>query len=442
MVIGISSVICSGKDIFMTSKNDHMSLNDRVIIQTGITNGSSKKSIADTIGKNKSTITREIKNHRFLKRQCSYPIDCSLFQKCKNKNTYICTKNCSDYKKFYCSRRDRSPGACNGCSSYKSCHFDKYYYEANSAHLEYRDDLVGCRAGVNATLEEIRNLGILLKPLLENGQSLYAIKQGHPEIKLTEQTLYNYIEHGVFTDAGINITSMNLKKQVSRKPSKKMKTQYSPRKDRTYLKGRTYADYKEYCEANPYVRIVEMDTVYNDVKNGPFLQTFKFLSYDLLICIYHTEKTSDEMLKGILFLEEILGEDIFEQEVEVLKTDRGSEFILADAAETREDGTRRTRVFYCDAMASYQKGSLENVHQLVRDICPKGSDLKALGLTSQKKADLISININSYPKEKLKGKTSFQLLEFYNPDMAAQLEKYGLSPINSNDVILNSRLLK
>lgn len=442
MVIGISSVICSGKDIFMTDRNDHMSLSDRQIIETGITNGSSKKSIADTIGKNKSTISREIKNHRTLKRYCSYPIDCSLYQKCKIKKTSLCSKNCKDYKKFYCSRRDRSPGACNGCSSNKTCHFDKYYYRADSAYLEYRDDLVNCRAGVNATREEISNLGNLIKPLLDKGQSLYAIKQGHPEIKVTEQTLYNYIENGVFQDAGVSITCMDLKKQVSRKPTKKQKNQYSPRKDRTYLKGRTYADYKEYCEANPYARIVEMDTVYNDITNGPFLQTFKFLSYDLLICFYHTEKTSAEMLKGILYLEEILGKDIFEHEVEVLKTDRGSEFVLAEESETRDDGTRRTRLFYCDAMASYQKGSLENVHHLVRDICPKNCDLKELGLDSQKKADLISIHINSYPKEKLKGKTSFQLLEFYNPDMTTSLKKYGLIPINSDDVILKPYLLK
>ena len=56
-------------------------------------------------------------------------------------------------------------------------------------------------------------------------------------------------------------------------------------------------------EENPDARIVEMDTVYNDVSNGPFIQAFKFLQYDLLICIYHESKTTDEMLRGILLLE-------------------------------------------------------------------------------------------------------------------------------------------
>ena len=142
---------------------------------------------------------------------------------------------------------------------------------------------------------------------------------------------------------------MDLKRQVSRKLPKNKKVEYSKRQDRSFLKGRTYQDYKEYMENNPYANVVEMDTVYNDISNGPFLQTFKFLRYDLLVCIYYETKTSEQMYKGILLLESILGEEIFSREVEVLKTDRGSEFYLADKAEVREiDGTLRTRVFYCD----------------------------------------------------------------------------------------------
>ena len=426
----------------MTGKDAHMSLSDRQIIETGIANGSSKKSIADIIGKNKSTITREIHNHRILKKQCTYPIDCVLFPKCKDKNTFLCNKQCQNYTSFHCARRDRSPGACNGCSSYRSCHFDKYWYDAAQAHHEYRDDLVQCRAGVNATIQEIRLLGEIIKPCLEKGQSLYAIKQAHPEITVTEQTLYTYIEDGVFQDAGISITCMDLKRQVSRKPTRKSKVQYSPRQDRSFMKGRTYSDYKDYLITNPSARIVEMDTVYNSISNGPFLQTFKFLEYDLLFCVYHTAKTSDDMLNGILLLEEILGHDIFEREVEVLKTDRGSEFYLAEKAETRDDGTRRTRVFYCDPMASCQKGSLENIHHLVRDICPKNCDLYGLGLTSQDKANLISIHINSYPKEKLKGKTSFQLIRFYSEEMADRFAAYGIQPVAPDEVILKPTLLR
>ena len=65
-----------------------------------------------------------------------------------------------------------------------------------------------------------------------------------------------------------------------------------------------------------------------------------------------------------------------------------------------------------------------------------------LGFTSQEKANLVSSHINSYPKEKLNGKSSFQLLEFLNPDMAKQLYSNGLSQIAPDEVTLKPYLLK
>ncbi len=427
----------------MTSnKYFHLTLAERQIIETGISHGSTKAAIAKTLGKDKSTIGKEIKLHRVKSFSISYPLDCSLFPKCKNRNTFLCNLQCPSYIQFTCKRRDRSPGACNGCEKYSRCHYDKYRYSASQADSEYRDSLVSTRLGINATLSQIKELGLLIKPLLAQGQSVYAILQNHPEINLTEKTLYHYIEEGVFQNAGVSITCMDLKRQVRRKLAKKKSIEYSPRKDRSYLKGRTHKEYTEFKEMNPDASVVEMDTVYNDGSNGPFLQTFKFMKYDFLFCIYHHQKTSQTMLEGILLLESILGEQIFNEEVMVLKTDRGSEFILAEQAEIRKDGTRRTRLFYCDPMASWQKGSLENIHILIRDICPKETDLYALGLDSQEKANRISSHINSYSRKKLNNKTSFSVLKFFNKEMADKLIDQGLTEIPPDQVILKPYLLK
>ena len=427
----------------MTSnKYFHLTLAERQIIETGISHGSTKAAIAKTLGKDKSTIGKEIKLHRVKSFSISYPLDCSLFPKCKNRNTFLCNLQCPSYIQFTCKRRDRSPGACNGCEKYSRCHYDKYRYSASQADSEYRDSLVSTRLGINATLSQIKELGLLIQPLLKQGQSVYAILQNHPEINLTEKTLYHYIEEGVFQNAGVSITCMDLKRQVRRKLAKKKSIEYSPRKDRSYLKGRTHKEYTEFKEMNPDASVVEMDTVYNDGSNGPFLQTFKFMKYDFLFCVYHQQKTSQTMLEGILLLESILGEQIFNEEVMVLKTDRGSEFILAEQAEIRDDGTRRTRLFYCDPMASWQKGSLENIHILIRDICPKETDLYALGLDSQEKANRISSHINSYSKKKLNNKTSFSVLKFFNKEMADKLISQGLTEIPPDQVILKPYLLK
>ena len=56
-----------------------------------------------------------------------------------------------------------------------------------------------------------------------------------------------------------------------------------------------------------------MDTVYNDGSNGPFIQTFKFLSFPFFFAVYHDHKTADEMVKGVDYLESILGRTLVRQ---------------------------------------------------------------------------------------------------------------------------------
>ncbi|MCR0138339.1 hypothetical protein MKA29_20315, partial [[Clostridium] innocuum] len=84
----------------------------------------------------------------------------------KRKN---CTVNCPDYSKFRCKRRDRTPGACNGCEKLKSCRFDKYLYKPTIAYEEYRSELVESRTGINLTSSEAVELGNTIKPLLLKG---------------------------------------------------------------------------------------------------------------------------------------------------------------------------------------------------------------------------------------------------------------------------------
>ena len=64
-------------------KGTHLTLEERKIIQVGIENGSTKTSIADTLGKDNSTIGKEIALHRTLKSKCSLPLECNAYKHCK-----------------------------------------------------------------------------------------------------------------------------------------------------------------------------------------------------------------------------------------------------------------------------------------------------------------------------------------------------------------------
>lgn len=419
--------------------NSHLVAEERRIIETGIKNGSTKAAIAQTLGKDKSTIGKEIKNHRVLTYKCKMPLECSGYKKCKHGRD--CAPDCPDYIPFKCTRRDRSPGACNGCSTYTSCRFDKYTYNSEKAQYDYRTTLVDSRQGVNMTSAEAKEKGDIIAPLLKKGQSPYAIVQNHPELEMCEKTLYNYIEGDIFHEVS-GITVMDLRRQVKRKINKKKAAIYKKRQDRSFLKGRTYNDYGVYMIENPDVFVTQMDTVYNDVSNGPFIQTFKFICCGVLIGMYHEAKTATEMVDGVNLLEKLLGKRLFRKYVNVLLTDRGPEFYSADELETSSDGTRRTRVFYCDPMQSGQKGSLENNHIEFRYICPKETNLKELGLTDQKALNLAMSHVNSSPVEKFGGKSPLEMAEFMYPDLYKKLIKLGLRKIDKDEVVLKPYLLK
>lgn len=419
------------------NKNLHLTVQERIIIEKGIENGSTKAAIALTIGKDKSTVGKEIKKHRELVHKSSYKINCANMKNCSH--NHVCD-NCADFKPFTCNRRDRSPGACNGCSKYTHCRYDKYRYKADFSHKKYREDLVDSRTGINMSYEECKAMADIIVPLIKAGHSPYHIVTNHPELNISEKTLYNYIENGIFREFGL--LDIDLRIKTKRKITKKASNKYKKREDKKYLNGRTYDDFINYTAENKNLSVVEMDTVYNNGSTGPFMKTFKFLDYSFMFIVYQEEKTAKSMVEGVDFLEKILGEDLFSEEVAIIKTDRGSEFCDAEGFEKEENESRRTRIFYCDPMASGQKGSLENNHKEIRYICPKENDLKDLELNSQEKANLIVSHINSQSKEHLKGKSPLEVMEFMNPALYQKFKDFGIERINKDNIVLKPYLLK
>lgn len=104
---------------------------------------------------------------------------------------------------------------------------DKYFYYATKANETYLYTLVDSRVGVNLDYPELKQIATIIKPLLEQGQTIYQILENHKEITQCFKTLYTYIEMGLFKEFGID--NFSLKKQVSRKiRSKKLKKRRQP----------------------------------------------------------------------------------------------------------------------------------------------------------------------------------------------------------------------
>ena len=189
----------------------HLTPQERRIILTGITNGSTKAAIAQTTGKDKSTIGKEIRLHRSLTHKCKLPLECSAYRKCPFNRNY--TSDCPEYQPFHCFRRDRSPGACNGCSNWSYCRFSKYTYSPEDAQMDYRSTLIDARQGVNLTVQEVKEMADIIGPLLRQRLSTYQILRLHLELGISEKTLFNYNETDVFHEV-TGITVMVLRRQL------------------------------------------------------------------------------------------------------------------------------------------------------------------------------------------------------------------------------------
>ena len=96
--------------------NSHLTLEQRRIIQAGIENNSPKAAIARTIGKDATTVAKEIYKHRTFKPRNTFnnPINCIKWKSCEKK---VCFQTCSELEEPVCYRRDKSPGACNKCKT-------------------------------------------------------------------------------------------------------------------------------------------------------------------------------------------------------------------------------------------------------------------------------------------------------------------------------------
>ena len=143
------------------------------------------------------------------------------------------------------------------------------------------------------------------------------------------------------------------------------------------------------------------------------------------------------VLEAIDWLYEKLGETVFQNTFPVLLTDNGSEFKMPAEIETTEDGCVRTKVFYCDPMASYQKPHIEKNHEFIRYVLPKGKTFKNL---TQEKVTLMMNHINSTARASLNDKTPWELAQLLMNHSV--LEALSLEMIPAKEVHLKPALIK
>ena len=406
---------------------------NRVTIEKGLDSGTSLRKIAESIGKDPSTVSKEIKKHRTLYSHNAFnelPNKCALFRDCKRKQ--ICGNSRPSCKKLchtcpHCNRicPDFIPRSYH-CDLRR---MDKYYYKATTAFRQYKTVLVEARTGINISEADLKVLDELVAPLILQGQSPYTILNNHPEIGLSEKTLYNYIEQGA-----LSVKNIDLPKKVAYKVRNVHKTEID---DSRVFEGRSFKDYQEYMKAHPDTPVVEMDTVAGCEGSHKVLLTLHFACCSFMAAFLLDSKEAKRVEAVFDRLEKKISTIEFCLAFPLILTDRGGEFAHPDVLECGVDNVIRTSIYYCDPMCSWQKPHCEKNHEYIRKICPKGTSFDNY---TQYDIDRMMSHINSAPRESLGGLTPYALADMM---LSGTLMKaFGLRKIDPDDVILTPDLLK
>ena len=384
------------------TKHKHLTLSDRNDIQLGLERGETFKAIGQSILKDPTTVSKEVKRNRQVRDSTSNNLPCPLL--------------------------DKAPFVCNGCPKRRqNCGFKKIFYLAKQAQKQYEQTLVEAREGTPLNSQTFWDMDKIISEGVKKGQHIYHILKTH-NLDVSSSTVYRHIRKGY-----LSIAPIDLARAVKFKERRKSKLPSIPKEAK---KGRSYEDFQNYLALNQLDSWLEMDTVMGRM-GGKVLLTFNLSFCNFIFARLLDNKTALEVTKHLYDIKNTLHQvdkDFF-QLFPVILTDNGGEFARVDDIEMDVQG--ESKLFFCDPNRSDQKGRIEKNHTLIRDILPKGTSFDNL---TQEDINLVCSHVNSVKRAALNGKSAYELFAFtYGEEIPKLL---GISKIPAEDVCQSSKLLQ
>lgn len=418
----------------------HLTLEERTVIQSMLDNCSSFTEIGNALGKDRTTISKEVRGHLVFRRigcqrvnynACAHRFSCdkrNVCSECRSGKVYklcrrcfACNRFCPDFVEVICPKLLKKPYVCNGCGSrYTGCTLEKRFYYASDAQKEYSETLSEARSGFSLTEEEFLAVDAIVSPLIRQGQSPHHIFENNKDsLMVGERSIYRLVDACALSARNIDLPR---------------KVRFKPRSNPVHFKvdkacriGRTYADFRSFLELHPDLPVTELDSVIG-TRGGKVLLTIHFVKAELMLAFLRDRNDSASVIAVFDRLYDRLGHERFSRIFRVCLADNGSEFSNPAAVEFNDNNERRTRLYYCDPGAPYQKGSAERNHEFIRMFIPKGTDFAAY---SQPQISLMMDHINSYGRESLGNRSPYDMFAFlYGQDVLDLLECHRILPEN------------
>ena len=338
----------------------HLTFEQRKVISNGISHNYKLKEIAETLGFDPTSISKEVK---------------------RNRDSITIGKNITN-----CKRTNRWPYVCTGCNKKynNQCVFTKYKYDAKKAQDKADINLINSRKGIDIDSEDFKKLDKIIKDGIDDKKSIYQITiENKDAIDKSVTTLYRYVNKGYLTTTRMDLPyAVTYKK---RKHNKKYAYSENKKIDRT---GHTYIDYLAYIHKNPGIYVWQLDflgTIKTDNNNilSFILPNLQFFLLDLI-----KNPNQEKVVEFFDELEEKIGTNAFIELIPVILTDRDPNFTDIDGiCFSKITDEERCKLFFCDSYVSNQKPNVENINKQLRLFFPKDKTID-----TYKKQDIKNVN--------------------------------------------------
>ena len=338
----------------------HLTLEQRKVISNGISHNYKLKEIAESLGFDPTSISKEVK---------------------RNREAITIGKDVSNCKKV-----NRWPYVCGYCQKKynNQCVFTKYKYDAQKAQNKADANLVNSRKGIDIDSETFDELDKIVKDGVDNKKSIYQIAiENKTTIDKSVTTLYRYINNGYLTIKRTDLPyAVTYKK---RKHNKKYDYSQNNKIDRT---GHTYIDYLAYLHKNPGIYVWQLDFLGSIKTDNNNILSFVLPNMQFILLDLIKNPNQEKVVKFFDNLEERIGTNAFIELIPVILTDRDPSFTdINGICFSKITGEERCKLFFCNAYVSNQKPNVENINKQLRLYFPKGKTIDTYN-----KQDIKNIN--------------------------------------------------
>lgn len=408
---------------------------DRMNIQAAIKQNKTAKEIGKIIGKDRSSIYREIVNNAIYKEAEHICANCKFAGECKFKLSFNIYATCSKFAYLECEKWKSFPYTCNGCRKSNNCWQLKRYYNWVEAQKQADFNRSMPRKHYKIEGDDLLKLDSIVSPLIKNKQSIYDVWINNKWLQsmCCEDTIRNYI----YNDR-LSVKKFQLPCYCSYSHTYKNKYNYSREKisDSERILQRTFAFYLKYVKLNKGKIIFEYDSVEGKKKDKIDILTITLKKYRFQFGFIIRKHNALDVLNIMRYLQRIFGER-FREIFQINLADNGIEFSYFHKIEINEEtGELLCKVFFTNTYKATDKATCERNHRLIRHFLPKGYSLD--GLTHEQVNYMFS-NINSKPRRILKGKTPYELvLRDLGPEFLNKLNIKFVSPkdLNFNELAI------